>query len=178
MTTRIGTIYGSHHPESIHRKLGAILAETAPESVELVTIEIDHLPLYDRSYDNAFPTSATQWQRTLGEFDALLFVSPEHNRSIPAVVSNAISWASRPQGTNALAGKKAAMVGMNASGTGTIVMQSHLRVVLAQLGVDVLAAPGMYLMTERVLDDDGNLNESARPVFEKFWDAYVRFIGA
>ena len=90
--------------------------------------------------------------------DALLFVTPEHNRSLPTALKNVLDWVSRPYGKNLWAGKPAGMVGASVGMIGTAVVQAHLRSVLGYLDVPTLGQPEVYIhFTQDLIDDEGNV---------------------
>ena len=106
MTTfKVGYIVGSLAKASINRKLALALVKLAPQGMELVELPIRDLPLYCYDYDDHYPAAATAWKEAIAAVDAVLFVTPEYNRSIPGSLKNAIDWGSRPYGTNSFARK-------------------------------------------------------------------------
>jgi chromate reductase len=131
MTTyKVGYFVGSLATESINRLLARALARLAPPELVLEEIPIRDLPLYSYDYDAAFPPVACAFKNAITDSDALLFVTPEYNRSIPGALKNAIDWASRPWGQNAFASKPSGVIGTSPGAIGTAVAQQHLRSVL------------------------------------------------
>ena len=132
---RVLAIPGSLRDRSLNRMLLDAAIELAPEGVEIDVADIGELPHYDQDLDDSVVAS---FRDQVEAADALLFVSPEFNWSIPGVLKNAIDWVSRPAGRSALAGKPAAIMGVSAGPAGTGRMQMHLRDVLLSTRTHVL----------------------------------------
>ena len=108
---KVGYLIGSLATRSINRKLAKALIRLAPQGLEFSEISFKDLPLYSYDYDDDYPAVARAFKQALTASDAMLFVTPEYNRSIPGGLKNAIDWASRPYGTNAFARKPSAVIG-------------------------------------------------------------------
>src|SRR5215212_5622150 len=130
-TFRVGYFVGSLRRDSINRKLATALVRLAPEELVLTEIAFGHLPLYSQDYDADYPPEAVGFKDAIAAVDAVLFVTPEYNRSIPGGLKNAIDWASRPYGTNAFARKPSAVIGASPGMIGTAIAQAHLRSIMA-----------------------------------------------
>ncbi|MFQ6397996.1 NADPH-dependent FMN reductase [Nocardia sp. KC 131] len=163
MTTyRVGYIVGSLSRNSINRLLSKALIRLAPSELEFVDIPIKDLPLYNYDYDADFPPEGRALKDALARVDAILFVAPEYNRSIPGALKNAIDWASRPWGDNSFTFKPSAVIGTSPGKLGTAIAQQSLRSVLGYLNSPQMNAPEAYIQyrpdffTEdgEVLDDD------------------------
>jgi chromate reductase len=102
---KLGVIVGSNRRESINRTLATALAKLGPDAFDAKFIQIDDLPMYNQDHENPVPAPVARFKAELAGSDALLFVTPEHNRSIPAVLKNAIDWGSRPWGKTSWPGK-------------------------------------------------------------------------
>ncbi|HET8731623.1 MAG TPA: NADPH-dependent FMN reductase [Moraxellaceae bacterium] len=126
----VGYFVGSLSSTSINRLLAKALVRLAPPELTFVEIPIKDLPLYSADYDASYPPVAQAFKQAILSCDALLFVTPEYNRSIPGCLKNAIDWASRPWGQNAFARKPTAIIGTSPGAIGTAVAQSHLRGVM------------------------------------------------
>ena len=109
-TRDVAVMVGSLRRDSINRKVANALAELAPASLKLGIIEIGQLPIYNQDGDENPPASWTQFRERIRSADAVLFVTPEHNRSVPATLKNAIDVGSRPYGKSAWSGKPGAVV--------------------------------------------------------------------
>ena len=129
-TYKVGYFVGSLSSTSINRLLAKALVRLAPPELVMTEIPIRDLPLYSADYDADFPPVARAFKQAIAAVDAVLFVSPEYNRSIPGGLKNAIDWASRPWGQNSFARKASAVIGTSPGSIGTAVAQQSLRGVL------------------------------------------------
>jgi chromate reductase len=131
MTTyKVGYFVGSLSSTSINRLLAKALVRLAPPELVLNEIAIRDLPLYSPDYDADFPPVARAFKQAIADVDAVLFVTPEYNRSIPGGLKNAIDWASRPWGRNSFVRKPSGVIGTSPGAIGTAVAQQSLRSVL------------------------------------------------
>ncbi len=176
--TRVALFVGSLRKGSFNRRLARAIEKLAPADFEFAHIRIDNLPLYDQDFDADYPAEPARLKREVEAADALLFVTPEYNRSIPGVLKNAIDIASRPWGTNSFAGKPAGVLGISIGAIGTALAQQHLRNVLAYLDVPTLGQPEVFLqMKDGLLDEDGNVgDEGARKFLQGFVDRYAAWV--
>jgi chromate reductase len=126
----VGYFVGSLSSTSINRQLAKALVRLAPPELKLTEIPIRDLPLYSQDYDADYPPVARALKEAIANVDAVLFVTPEYNRSIPGGLKNAIDWASRPWGQNSFARKPSAVIGASPGAIGTAVAQQSLRGVL------------------------------------------------
>jgi chromate reductase len=126
----VGYFVGSLSSKSINRQLAKALVRLAPPELKLTEIPIRDLPLYSQDYDADYPPVARALKEAIANVDAVLFVTPEYNRSIPGGLKNAIDWASRPWGQNSFARKPSAVIGASPGAIGTAVAQQSLRGVL------------------------------------------------
>ena len=129
-TYKVGYFVGSLSSTSINRLLANALVKLAPPGLQLSEIAIKDLPLYSQDFDADYPPVARALKQAIAEVDAVLFVTPEYNRSIPGGLKNAIDWASRPWGSNSFAQKPSAVIGTSPGAVGTAVAQQSLRGVL------------------------------------------------
>jgi len=120
---KVGYLVGSLATASINRKLAKALIRLAPERLEFNEISFRDLPLYSYDYDDDYPAVARDFKNAIKASDAVLFVTPEYNRSIPGGLKNAIDWASRPYGANAFARKPSAVIGASPGAIGTALAQ-------------------------------------------------------
>jgi chromate reductase len=131
MTTyKVGYFVGSLSSTSINRLLAKALVRLAPPELVLNEIPIRDLPLYSVDFDADFPPVARAFKQSIADVDAVLFVTPEYNRSIPGGLKNAIDWASRPWGKNSFTRKPSAVIGASPGSIGTALAQQSLRGVL------------------------------------------------
>ena len=167
----VGYIIGSLAKESINRKLAGALAKLAPSDLALVEISFKDLPFYSYDYDTNYPPVATTFKDAIAAVDAVLFVTPEYNRSIPGALKNAIDWASRPYGTNAFTRKPSAVIGTSPGKIGTAVGQQHLRSILAFCNSPLMNSIEAYIQFERgLITEDGHITN---PSVEEFLRNYM-----
>jgi chromate reductase, NAD(P)H dehydrogenase (quinone) len=167
MTTyKVGYLVGSLATQSINRKLAKALIRLAPENLEFFEITFGELPLYSYDYDESFPEVARSFKAAIKASDAILFVTPEYNRSIPGALKNAIDWASRPYGTNAFTRKPSAVIGTSPGAIGTAVAQQDLRSVLGFLNAPQMNAPEAYIQfTPGLITDEGDVTVQSTEEF-------------
>ena len=173
----IAVIVGSLRRESFNRALANALCRMGPASFEFRQLEIGDLPLYNQDDDSRPSAEARRLKQEIEAADALLFVTPEYNRSMPGVLKNAIDHASRPYGQSAWAGKPAGVIGISVGAIGTALAQQHLRNVLAYLDVATMTQPEAYLTAkEGFFDADGTIGEASRGFVQKWLDAFVAHV--
>lgn len=175
---KVGYLIGSLAKESINRKLAKALVKLAPDHLEMIEISFKDLPLYSYDYDADYPVVARKLKDELAAVDAVLFVTPEYNRSIPGGLKNAIDWASRPKGTNSLTRKPSAIIGTSPGSIGTAIAQQSLRSVLSFCNSPQMNAIEAYIQfTPDLITDDGDVTvESTREFLRKFMQEYAAFI--
>ncbi|PWG02291.1 NADPH-dependent FMN reductase [Sphingosinicella humi] len=179
MTTyKVGYLIGSLATQSINRKLAKALIRLAPESLEFSEISFRDLPLYSYDYDDDYPEVAQNFKAAIKASDAILFVTPEYNRSIPGGLKNAIDWASRPYGTNAFTRKPSAVIGTSPGAIGTAVAQQSLRSVLSFCNSPQMNAPEAYIQfTPGMITDDGEVTvESTEGFLRNYMAEFHAFI--
>ena len=163
---RVGYLVGSLAKGSINRRLATALGLLAPEELELVEIPFRDLPLYSYDYDANYPEVAKIFKQSISNSDAILFVTPEYNRSIPGGLKNAIDWASRPYGTNAFSRKPSAVIGTSPGAIGTAVAQQQLRSVLSFCNSPQMNSPEAYIQFKPgLITDDGQVTDEATKKF-------------
>src|SRR5215212_8964546 len=162
MTTfKVGYLVGSLAKDSINRKLATALTRLAREHLEFGEIAIRDLPLYSYDYDADFPPVAKAFKEAIAAVDAVLFVTPEYNRSIPGALKNAIDWASRPYGQNSFARKPSAVIGASPGSIGTAVAQQQLRSVLSFCNSPQMNAPEAYITFKPgLITEDGEVTNA------------------
>ena len=179
MSSKVGVFVGSLSRDSINRKLARALERLAPESLELIEIPIAELPLYNRDFDVDYPPAGRAFKEAVERVDALIFVTPEYNRSVPGALKNAIDWGSRPSGTNSFAHKPSGVIGASTGKIGTAVAQQHLRSILSFVNSPEMAQPEAYIQfTKGLITDDGEVTDSSVSGFLTNWlQAFEVFIG-
>ncbi|QEE24469.1 NADPH-dependent FMN reductase [Rhodanobacter glycinis] len=178
-TIKVAVFIGSLRKASINRRLARAVAQLAPDDVVFEPVRIDDLPLYDQDFDGDYPAQGKRLKQAVESADALLFVTPEYNRSIPGVLKNALDLGSRPWGTNSFAGKPGGVIGASIGATGSALAQQHLRNVLAYLDVVLLAQPEVYVQfkDDTLIDAEGHVsNEGTQKFLQGFVDRYVAWV--
>ena len=167
MTTyTVGYMIGSLAKGSLNRKLARALVGLAPADLPMQEIGYADLPLYSYDYDADYPAVARSFKAAIEKVDAVLFVTPEYNRSIPGGLKNAIDWASRPYGTNAFTRKPSAVIGTSPGKIGTAVGQQHLRSILSFCNSPQMNSPEAYLQfTDGLITDDGKVTDPGTETF-------------
>src|SRR5688500_8972049 len=166
MPRQIGYVVGSLRKDSLNRKLAIALIRLAPPDVTFKELRIGDLPLYTQDDDRARAPEVQRLKSDLRAVDAVMFVTPEYNRSVPGVLKNAIDHASRPYGQSAWAGKPAGIIGASIGSIGSAVAQQHLRNTLAYLDMPTLGQPEVFIhVTDGFFDAQGTL---ARPDSKAF----------
>lgn len=177
---RVGVIVGSASESSLNRRLADGLALLAADAgLTFVDIPIGHLPFYGTQFDGDYPEIGWELKRAIEDVDGLLIVTPEYNRSIPAVLKNAIDWASRPGGASSLPGKPTAVTGATKGAVSTAVAQAHLKSILAAQGTPLVGVPEAYIRVgDGFFDDDGAIaSEGTREFLSGFLRALHDLIG-
>ncbi|WP_374473986.1 NADPH-dependent FMN reductase [Arenimonas sp.] len=176
---KVGYLIGSLSSQSINRKLAKALIRLAPEGMEFHEIAFRDLPLYSPDYDADFPQVALDFKAAIAASDAVLFVTPEYNRSIPGGLKNAIDWATRPYGTNSFARKPSAVIGTSPGAIGTAIAQQSLRGVLGFCNSPQMTSPEAYIQFKPgLITDDGEVTVPGTADFLRNYMAeFHAFIG-
>ncbi len=175
---KIAVFVGSLRKQSFNRKMAAALAAAAPESLKLEIVEIGGLPFYDQDLDDNPPDAWTRFRELVLKFDGVLFVTPEYNRSIPAVLKNALDVGSRPYGKSVWDGKPGAVMSVSVGAIGGFGANHHLRQSLVFLNIPTLQQPEAYVGgAAQLFDADGNLaSEETRAYLAKFMNAFAAWV--
>lgn len=176
-TFTVGYFVGSLARASINRKLALALTRLAPEELRMREIPIAALPLYSYDYDADYPPPARALKDAIAAVDAVLFVTPEYNRSIPGALKNAIDWASRPKGQNSFTRKPSGVIGTSTGKIGTAVGQQHLRSILAFCNSPLMNAIEAYIQfSPGLITDDGEVTvESTRDFLRDYMEEFLGF---
>ncbi|MFI4890086.1 MAG: NADPH-dependent FMN reductase [Steroidobacterales bacterium] len=176
----VAVLVGSLRKDSINRKMAHALAALAPDSLKLRIVEIGELALYNQDNDVNPPASWTKFRAEISASDAVLFVTPEYNRSVPGVLKNALDVGSRPYGGSAWSGKPGAIVSTSPGAIGAFGANHHLRQSLVFLNVPAMQQPEAYIGgADKLFDASGALNnESTRTFLQKFMQAFAAWIAA
>ncbi len=177
---KIGILVGSLRKESLSKKFASNVAELFPEGYETEFIEIGNLPFYNQDEDNENNTRTeyTEFRNKINQLDAFLFVTPEYNRSVPAVLSNALDIGSRPYGASIWNGKPAAIISQSPGNLGGFGANHHLRQSLVCLNMPVVQQPEAYIShAATLLDENGKVNNEGTVQFlQSFVGAFVNLI--
>jgi len=182
MTTarNVAVLVGSLRKDSFNRKLAKALAVLAPETLKLEILEIGQLPLYNQDLDDNPPAPWPPFRQRVKAADAVLFVTPEYNRSVPGVLKNAIDVGSRPYGQSAWDGKPGAIISVSPGAIGAFGANHHLRQSLVFLNVPAMPQPEAYIGgAAGLFDGAGNLtNDSTKEFLRKYLQAFAAWIEA
>lgn len=174
---QVAVIVGSLRKESFNRKLAQAIARMAPEGFSFEEIAIDALPLYNQDADGNEVEAVKRFRAQIANAKALLFVTPEYNRSIPGVLKNALDQGSRPYGQSVWAGKPGAVLGVSVGAAGTALAQQHLRNILAYLDVPLLGQPEMFIQAkEGLFNDDGSIGQGSHDFVQSWLHRYVEWV--
>jgi chromate reductase len=174
----VAVLVGSLRKESLNRKLAHALIELAPASLRPEIVEIGGLPLYDEDGEGSPPEPWTAFRRRVRAAEAVLFVTPEYNRSVPAPLKNALDVGSRPYGRSVWNGKPGAVVSGSPSAIGGFGANHHLRQSLVFLNVPAMQQPEAYVgHADKLFDAGGKLaNDSTRKFLQDFMTAFAAWI--
>jgi len=174
----IGVFVGSLRAGSFSGAVAKHLVKTAPDGVELRLVDIGQLPMYNQDLDGNPPEAWVKFRDEARALDGLLFVTPEHNRSFPAALKNALDVGSRPYGSSVWDGKPGAVVSVSPGAIGGFGANHHLRQVLAFLNVPAMQQPEAYVNNVMAsLDDKGEVTgASLRDFLKQFLDAFVQWV--
>ncbi len=174
----VAALIGSLRKESLTRKTAGALAALAPASLSLKVVEIGGLSLYNQDDEASPPAAWVDFRDRVRAADAVLFLTPEYNRSVPGVLKNALDLGSRPYGKNVFDGKPGAVVSVSPGAMGGFGANHHLRQSLVFLNVPVLQQPEAYLGgADQLFDDQGQIKvDSTREFLRKFMHAFAAWI--
>jgi NAD(P)H-dependent FMN reductase/ketosteroid isomerase-like protein len=179
MVAKVAVLVGSLRKESLTRKVANALIALAPNALECSVLEIGGLPLYNEDLDGEPPAAWTAFRSEIKSRDAVLFLTPEYNRSIPACLKNAVDVGSRPEGKNLWDGLPAGVVSVTPYKMGAFGANHALRQTFVFLNMPVMQQPEAYIGgAGELFDEKGNLKSSeTREFLAKFIDAFATWIG-
>ena len=174
----VAVLVGSLRRESLNRKMANALRRMAPPSLDLEIVEIGSLPLYNQDDEANPPPASTQFKARIEKAQAVLFVTPEYNRSVPGVLKNAIDIASRPSGKSAWNGKPCAVISVSPGAIGGFGANQHLRQSLVFLNMPALQQPEAYVGgAGDLFDAQGEITKpSTKEFLQKFLAAFAQWI--
>lgn len=178
MKRKVAVLVGSLRAQSINHRLALALERLARPVMDFSFLNLGALPLYDDDLWNDPPAGVTSLKQAIAGCDAVLFVTPEYNRSVPGVLKNAIDWASFPWGQNSWAGKPAAIAGASPGTIGTAAAQAHLRSIATVLDLALMGQPELYLAYRPdLIDEEGKVaDERTREFLAAFVAAFAGWI--
>lgn len=179
MNKKIAIVVGSIRKESLSQSLAKNMVALLPEGYDAEFIKIDHLPLYSQDYDTAnTPEQYKQFRDQVKDTAAVIFVTPEHNRSYPAALKNALDIGSRPYGQSVWNGKPALVVSQSPGNISGFGANHHLRQTLTFLNMPTLQQPEAYIAhTNKLIDEHGKItNEGTLEFLQNIIDAFIELI--
>lgn len=178
MARSVAVIVGSLRKESFSRKLALALAPIAAPALALKIVEIRDLQLYNEDTEHNPPPTWASFREQVKAADAVLFVTPEYNRSVPGCLKNAIDVGSRPYGSSVWLGKPAAIISNSPGAIGGFGANHHLRQSLVFLDMPVLQQPEAYISgSNKLVGDDGKITDDTKREFlTKFMQAYAKWV--
>ncbi len=174
---QIAVIVGSNRRDSINRKLAAALAKLGAGKFDATFVRIDDLPLYNQDNEASLPPEVARFKNEIAGADGVVFVTPEHDRSIPAVLKNAVDWGARPYGRNSWADKPAFITGTSPGAIGSALAQQHLRTILVSLGMILLGGEAYITFKPNLIDEHGNIgDDGTRKFLQGFVDRFATLV--
>jgi chromate reductase len=175
---KVAVIVGSNRKESINRKLAGAIAKLSPSSMVFTEIKIDDLPMYNADLETSRSAEVSRFTSEVAACDAVLIVMPEHNRSLPAVLKNAIDWGSKPMDKNVWRDKPTAITGTSPGAIGTAVGQQHARQIMGILGASVIGGEAYIQFKADLIDGHGDFTVDATRTFvQDFVNRFATFVG-
>ncbi len=166
----VAVIVGSNRRESINRKLAHTLAKLGAGKFEAKFVRIDDLPMFNQDNEGALPPEVARFKDEIKRADGVLIVTPEHNRSMPTVLKNAIDWGARPFGTSVWPGKPGFITGTSPGAIGTALVQANLRTVMLGLGMTLLGGEFYVQFKPNLIDENGKITDETT---EKFLQGFI-----
>jgi chromate reductase len=174
---QIAVIVGSNRRESINRKLAQALIKLGAGKFDAKIVRIDDLPIYNQDNEGNLPAEVTRFKNEIAKSDGVIIVTPEHNRSMPTVLKNAIDWGARPFGTSVWPGKPGFITGTSPGAIGTALVQANLRTVMLGLGMTLLGGESYVTFKPNLVDDQGNIgDETTQKFLQGFVDRFATLV--
>ncbi|SEV85858.1 NADPH-dependent FMN reductase [[Clostridium] fimetarium] len=177
---KVGVLVGSLRKESFSRKIAKALEELATPSLQLEEVNLENLEMYNQDFDDEgnVPSSWTKFRDTVKKYDAILFITPEYNRSVPALLKNALDIGSRPYGKSVWDKKPGAVVSVSPGRLSAFGANHHLRQSLVFLNVPTMQQPEAYIGDVAALLDDNGVMTDVRTLefLKKFLDSYAIWV--
>jgi chromate reductase, NAD(P)H dehydrogenase (quinone) len=174
---QIAVIVGSNRRDSINRKLAQAFAKLGADRFEAHFVRIDDLPMYNQDNEANLPAEVARYKNEVAAADGVLIVTPEHNRSIPTVLKNAVDWGARPYGKSVWPGKPGFITGTSPGAIGSALAQQHLRSVMIGLGMILLGGEAYVTFKPNLIDEEGNIgDESTKAFLQGFVDRFATLV--
>jgi chromate reductase len=175
---QIAVIVGSNRRESINRKLAHALAKLGADKFDATFVRIDDLPMYNQDVEGNLPAEVVRFKNEIARADGVVIVTPEHNRSIPTVLKNAVDWGARPYGKNSWTDKPGFITGTSPGAIGSALAQQHLRSVMISLGMTLLGGEAYVTFKPNLIDEHGDIgDESTQKFLQTFVDRFATLVG-
>ena len=177
---KIAVVVGSLRKESFNLKIANYLIAQSPDSLSLEVVDIGNLPIFNEDLENTLLNEWETFRKQIKPADGVIFLTPEHNRSIPSALKNAIDVGSRPYGQNVWEGKPGAIISASIGNISGFGANHHLRQVLVGVNVPVMVQPEVYIGGAATLfDGDGKLiNDSTKDFLNSFLKAFEVWVDA
>src|ERR1700719_1009345 len=173
----IAVIVGSNRKESINRKYAQALVKLGADKFDANFVRIDDLPMYNQDNEANPGPEVLRFKNEISKADGVLIVTPEHNRSMPAALNNAVHWGARPFGKSVWPGKPGFITGTSPGAIGSALVQQHLRSVMVGLGMILLGGEAYVTFQPNLVDDEGNIaDESTRKFLQGFLDRFISLV--
>lgn len=174
---QIAVIVGSNRRESINRRYAKALAKLGAARFDSTFVRIDDLPMFNQDLEANLPAEVARFKDEIKAADGVLFVTPEHDRSMPTILNNAIHWGARPFGTSVWPGNPGFITGTSPGTIGTALVQAHLRAIMLGLGMTLLGGEAYVTNKPGLFDDDGNIgDESTQKFLQSFIERYATLV--
>jgi chromate reductase len=175
---KVAVLVGSLRKDSLNLKMAKALIAMAPPELAMEIVDIAELPLFNQDWEAAMPPPAAAFKSRIAAAEAVLFVTPEYNRSVPGVLKNAIDVASRPYGQSAWSGKPGAVISVSPSAVSGFGANQHLRQSMVFLDVPMLQQPEAYIgNAHKLFDASGALaSDDTRQFLQKFLQAFADWV--
>jgi chromate reductase len=177
--TNVSVLVGSLRKASFNRMLANALIWLAPSSMKLDIVEIGQMPFYNEDIETAAPPEQwTAFRQRVKAADAVLFVTPEYNRSVPAALKNALDVGSRPYGSSVWDRKPGAIVSSSPGAIGGFGANHHLRQSLVFLNVPTMQQPEAYVShVDKLFDEHGKLaGDGTRKFLQEYMQAFSNWV--
>jgi chromate reductase, NAD(P)H dehydrogenase (quinone) len=173
----VAVIVGSNRRESINRKLAQALVKLGAGKFDAKFVRIDDLPIYNQDNEGNLPPEVVRFKDEIATADGVLIVTPEHNRSMPTVLKNAIDWGARPYGKSVWPGKPGFITGTSPGAISTALVQANLRTVMLGLGMTLLGGESYIQFKPNLVDEAGNVtDESTKTFLQGFVDRFATLV--